>query len=506
MGYKRLSTVAIAAFTLALGCRPRESPAGSTDESSATPGSNAQAKGEQEVPLTPLSRQAPLPPLPAAPVLDDAIRAARTRAQTEVLSPGADLLPPLQSLPDGPLPGAELQPEPMPGFFTKLDMPPDAAPLAAFEAALKQLESGERKTPVRIALLGASGTAIDLWTAYVRRYLQARFGDGGPGIVSPVPHNRWYRHHEIAVEASRKHWTKHNAFRNKDPEDPGWFGLMGVAFTATNKRAWTKLGAGRRAPADRDLAFWEVLYGVQPGGGGFRVSVGGKVVGEVATRRREEAPGISMGIERLPIADGGTPALRLEVVGDGEVRLLGVVAENGRPGIVVDTIGVDGTKASNIVRADEALWAEGLRHRDPVLYALAFGTNESVDEDRTLEGLEASYRELLERLRRALPRASCVVMGPGDYPKVEGGQILPRPRLDEIREIQRRLAPEHGCAFFDAHAYAGGSGAKAAFVAAGLARDDYLHLTRAGYVRFGMAFADALMQHYDWARLHAPED
>ncbi len=79
-------------------------------------------------------------------------------------------------------------------------------------------------------------------------------------------------------------------------------------------------------------------------------------------------------------------------------------------------------------------------------------------------------------------------------------ELVPRPLLTEIREIQRRLAPEYGCAYWDMLKFDGGHGAKAAWAEAGMARADYLHLTRSGYLRWGIGFADALMQRYDWRK------
>src|SRR5690606_25755204 len=49
--------------------------------------------------------------------------------------------------------------------------------------ALRALENGSGET-VRITWLGDSHTAADFWTGEVRRRLQARFGNGGQGVVS----------------------------------------------------------------------------------------------------------------------------------------------------------------------------------------------------------------------------------------------------------------------------------------------------------------------------------
>ncbi|MEM6993728.1 MAG: GDSL-type esterase/lipase family protein [Myxococcota bacterium] len=488
------------ALVLAVACRSGDSapPPASAPTDSPT----AQAPAGAPEPTPPAAK--PLPPLPNVAVLDETVRTAKARAQSEVLAKSEPPQPELQPLPEGGLPGPALAADPMPGFFTPLTMPPEGDPLAPFHEALAALEAGTRTEPVRLAMYGASGTAVDLWTGYLRRYLQARFGDAGPGIVSAAPHNRWYRHHELSIKSS-KHWKKHNAYRRSGEDDPGLYGPMGVCHDTSNKRAWAEIRKGRRAPADRSLSYYEILHLLQPGGGTYRVELGGDEVADVATALAAGERQPKIGSHRVDVA-AGQPTLRLEATGDGPIRMLGVIAETGQPGVVVDTLGIDGAKITNQLLWDEALWAEGIRRREPVLYVLAFGTNASVNEEENpLAEWEQGFRTVLERFRKTLPDAGCVVFGPGDYPIVEGDQVLPRPRLNEIREIERKLAPEFGCAHWDALSFVGGEGAKPAWVEAGLARDDYLHLTRAGYVRLGIGFADALMQRYDWRRQHNPD-
>ncbi|MBL4687468.1 MAG: hypothetical protein JKY37_22925 [Nannocystaceae bacterium] len=488
------------AALFAVGCRSGDTapPPASAPTQTSVADASQPAEGQ------PAPAQAPQAPLPDHAVLDDAIKAAKLRAQREVLGKSDEPQPELLPLPDGPLPGATLTGDPMPGFFTPLVMPPQGDPLAPLHKALDELEAGTRTEPVRLAMYGASGTAADLWTAYLRRYLQARFGDAGPGIVSAAPHNRWYRHHEFSVKSS-KHWTKHNSYRRSGEDDPGLYGPMGVCHDTDSKRAWTEIKKGRRAPSDRSLAYYELLHLEQPGGGSYRVFLDGTEVASIATGLPSGVKRPRLGTHRIEL-DSGQPALRLQATGDGIVRLFGVIAETNTPGIVVDTLGFDGAKIANQLLWDEALWAESIRRRDPVLYVLAFGTNSSVNEEDPLSEWEAGYRTVLDRFRKTLPKAGCVVFGPGDYPIVENGQVLPRPRLNEIRAIERRLAPEYGCAYWDALSFVGGEGAKPAWVESGLAREDYLHLTRAGYVRLGIGFADALMQRYDWRKVQEAKD
>lgn len=435
------------------------------------------------------------------PVLNPTIQAARQHAQEAVLAKSQPLQPDLQPLPDGPLPGAALGPEPMPGFFTRLELPAGQNPLANFEQALAELEDGTRKEPVRLAMYGASGTAVDLWTAYMRAYLHKRFGDAGPGMIAPAPHTKWYRHHEFVVSASslKRHWTKHNSYRHKDPDTKGLFGAMGVAMSAKSKRAYSIIKPSKRSTSALAATTFDFFHLVKPKGGNYIIKVDGKQVAEVKTKTKKRKDPPKLGVHRIEV-EAGEHEIRLDIKGNGEVWMLGIAAETGEPGVVVDNFGIDGARIANLKLWDQDLWQEHLRLRDPELYTLHFGTNSAVDEDESMTKYEKDYRAALDMFRAAVPQASCVILGPSDYPKVDGEEISPRPRIGEIRELQRKLAVEYGCAFWDMLKFVGGEGAQTAWVQAELTRKDYLHLTRNGYVRWGIGLTDALMYNYDWSR------
>jgi lysophospholipase L1-like esterase len=141
-----------------------------------------------------------------------------------------------------------------------------------------------------------------------------------------------------------------------------------------------------------------------------------------------------------------------------------------------------------------------LQRRAPELVLLAYGTNETTDRGQPIELYAEELAQVLTRVRHALPNASCVLVGPGDFPKEEeDGDYRTRPRLLEIIRVQRRLAPKFGCGFWDAYAFMGGEGSMAEWVRANprLGAADHIHLTARGYVRMGMVLGDALMRAYD---------
>lgn len=483
---------------------------------------------EPEPVLSPIaaSDDPPAPgPDPRAPVATEASELAHARAQARLLSNG-ERLPALQPVPrDLPPPPDVLyvglsapteaeaeHPEdtaldpvatpapggPMPGFFVPIDEPTQGRALASFHAALQALAEGrDSDGKVRVAMYGASGTAADVSVGYLRTYLQARFGDGGPGFVPLAPISKWYRHSEVVVKAS-KGWRKETAHTAKGRRD-GFYGLLGASFTATAAKQWTQVTPKDGSASCQGIAHAELFFLRQPGGGSFSVVVDDGPAEVVSTTGEVIEPGY-----HALALEPGPHTVRIETLDAAEVRVFGIVLERPDPGVVVDVLGIDGARGRSHLEWNESVWVDNLRRRAPDLYTLSYGTNESVDAALSIPLYAEDLREQLRRFRRALPEASCVLLGPVDFPIVEDGRILPRPVLREIVEAQRQVAAEEGCGFWDGLAFMGGELSMPAWVTSDppLARKDHLHYTRRGGARKGMALADAFMQGLDARRGH----
>ena len=418
------------------------------------------------------------PSPPAEPVVNAASTSAHAHVQTRTF-------------------GQPLPAEPQLHFVPISDAPTS---LAAFHAALRRLEAGEDPDgKVRVAIYGSSSVAVDRYPGYLRGYLQHRFGDGGIGFVAAAPLWRWHRHNEVVVGAT-KGWSTDHA-QKASMREGGMLGLLGAAQYATRKRVATTIGGS--APesfspygATRRV---ELHYLGQPGGGRFTLALGDRKLATVRTRA--DVPVSVVHTPELPVLDANAPLapLRIGVLGDGEVRLLGASLETEAPGVVVDSLGIGGTRAANMLAWDEASWATALRARAPDLYVLAYGANECMDLDQPIEAYEAQLEGVLERFAAAAPQASCVLIGPVDFPEQdpETGAWVPRARLGPIIEVQREVAREHHCGFYDTRALMGGPGTMDSWVLAELARPDHLHLTKRGYLQLGRMFTDALMRDFD---------
>jgi lysophospholipase L1-like esterase len=357
--------------------------------------------------------------------------------------------------------------------------------------ALETLESGRSKEDVRVVQYGDSHTASDLAVSVLRRQLQARFGDGGRGFVSMGKPWRTYAQDGISGGMTSGFSPRRpNAERGRAAADEDYDGLLGVAIDAerSGSRAWTHVDA----PWSRvELSYWQ-----QPGGGSFDVFIDGRVAGRVETKG---APADS-GYAPFEVTEGPHD-VELRTVGDGPVRVFGMSLDRPQPGVMVDALGINGAQIFTPLRWSEEPFARQLRRRAPDLVILAYGTNEALDKKLSLEDYEKALVELLGRVSRAVPSASCLLLGPPDLARQGAGHEgwVTWPPLLDVIAVQKRVASAAGCAYYDQLQAMGGPGSMAAWASEPepRGRRDHVHLTRTGYAQLGTVFATDLLRAYD---------
>ena len=350
----------------------------------------------------------------------------------------------------------------------------DAAPLLeggrhldGFRAAL---DAARRNAGTAHVLhFGASHTSADWFTDHMRRRFQATGGDGGHGFLMPVVPWTGYRHLSATVRSSGG-W---------ECARTGVVGLLGVACTASGAGAESTINmSGKGKAAGREI---ELTYVEGPDGGRFDLWVDGRALDRVSSR----GPVTRLAVARYRLPRGAR-GLRIRTRGGGAVTLLGLTMERMRAGVVLDTLGIPGTTAWTPARWHGALWQWQARRRRPDLVVLWWGTNESRGV-----GTEARYYRRLSRtvalVKGARPEASCLLIGPTDN-RFEA--------LTQVIRVQRRVARETGCAFFDARVAMGGPGGMRRWIGDGLARADGVHLTRRGYQQLAETLLSALRVGY----------
>jgi lysophospholipase L1-like esterase len=363
-----------------------------------------------------------------------------------------------------------------------------ARPLLAFHRALELTRGTDSKT--RVLFFGDSHTASDCMTGRVRERLQADYGDGGPGFL--LVGKPWPYHYHGRAQLLESRGLRATFIRKRPDTAVLPLGLAGVAMAGGDlEPIYVRLRiAGALLPRGRVL-HQELHFLRQPDGATLDLLLDGLPLGRLDTAGDAEP-----GSFAFDVPDDGPH--ELEIVGPAEVpiTLFGLVAELDGGGVVLDTLGVPGARARSILFWEPSLFREQVRKRNPDLWVLAYGTNEATDVAQPIEEYAARLRQVIDNLRAAAPQASCLLVGPTDFPersKKRGYQV--RERNLQINQVQRTVAAAAGCAFFDTLAAMGGPLSILEWAKRNppLAGRDMVHLTREGYEVLGDAIADAIL-------------
>jgi lysophospholipase L1-like esterase len=335
-----------------------------------------------------------------------------------------------------------------------------------FYASLWRTERGDAGAVTRVAHYGDSPTTGDLITGDVRELLQKQYGDAGRGFTLIAKPWAWYQRRYVQVSGSGWKIDPALHFGSRD----GVFGFAGVSFASN--------GAGRsRIQVARHVETIELWFERRAGGGTVTVTASGETVGQVGTAGEDGEPGYAL--VRLP---PDAEEIELQALG-GPVVLYGAALDRAGPGLVYDCLGLNGGSITVLARVVSARHlAEQLRHRRPDLVVLNYGTNEASFSSYIDKFYEKELREAVRRVRAALPASSILVMSPMDRGERSGDGIRTMPTIPRLVAIQRRVAAETGCGFFNTYEAMGGDGTMARWYDSHprLVSADFIHPTPQG--------------------------
>jgi len=361
--------------------------------------------------------------------------------------------------------------------------------MEAFYASLLRTERGEPGAVTRILHYGDSPVTADLITADVRALLQERFGDAGHGAYLIAKPWAWYAHRGVDVKAEG--WKADPATLRGQKD--GWYGLGGVSFTG-GAGAYSRLRLKR--PGHSKLA---ISFVAQPGGGELQILAGDIEAGVLDTAAPETAAA-------QQTFDIPPEAQEIELrVTRGPVRLFQVELFKPNSGIVYDSIGLNGTWAGVLAwHMNARHWAEQLRQARPSLVIIHYGTNESGYRKYIDSTYPRDVKEIITRVRTAVPEASILIMSPMDRGVREAsGVIGTMPSIPHLVAVQAKLAAENGCAFFNTFEAMGGPGTMGKWYMAEprLVSADFIHPLPAGGRIVGTLLYNALMDGYNAYKL-----
>ncbi|HXT08847.1 MAG TPA: GDSL-type esterase/lipase family protein [Roseiarcus sp.] len=362
-----------------------------------------------------------------------------------------------------------------------------------------------------ILQLGDSHTAADFFTGRVRERLQEAFGTGGEAILPPGRPHIGVRSALFSVDATSD-WS-YDSFLHSDERKR--VHISGYNANAHHAAATlTFKSRNDRVYNDAQVSFLE-----QPNGGKAEVLLDGQSVGEIDL---EGGANREVSFDARPKNGDGFRELQVRTLSDAPVTVTDVEVEREGDGVSFLSIGYPGATVGAVERLDSGNLAQDIRRLAPDVIVLAFGTNEGFNDNLDIGAYAAQYEQLIRRLRALRPGMRIVIVGPADAARPTGqchaagvGQHcqssplvqtaamessgkcrLPvPPKLNPVREAQRRLAHRIGVAFWDWSSVQGGVCGAQVWAAANppLMAHDYVHMTLEGYKQSADRFADFLI-------------
>lgn len=407
--------------------------------------------------------------------------------------------------------------------------------LESFFQKLKHIESGTPKRSCRILQIGDSHTAGDRMSGELRALFQNRFGNSGRGMLAPG--KPWKYFHPSHVKTGQSDgWEVFNSFSKNTS---GIFGLTGFRTVSADPSDSMWLVTSVAAQENFSIA---IEARVGPGYGAFDLKANGKSIARCPTSSSNpEVRFFHFEFE----ASGPKVKVELSPVGDGPVHILSWTIEKEKPGIVYDSQGIVGATADIISKWDPEVIEQELSYRCPSLILVVFGTNEGFNDRLGLQNYEKRFSGYLQQLQKAAPGANILVVGPPDANRISSRCLNPRdskgrrlkkippekfkcgplsiseqnryselfPRkgkpkicrwhpalkLDDVRQIQKKVALENGFAFWDWSQIMGGQcGAHRWFLRnPPYMQPDHVHMTKKGSQYSARELFKELMRLYD---------
>lgn len=358
----------------------------------------------------------------------------------------------------------------------------EASPLSMkpFFHALSR--AGERQ--VRIIHIGDSHVHADAFTGVVRERLQALFGDSGRGLVFPYAAVKTHAARDYSTSIGGA-WTSNQSIFPPNGLPIGVQGVVAqtVVPASTFTISFYEEAPGLHSPlvkiyCEKDARSFDVELLTNTGEHGMRDCAAG-------------LPGapVVFALQR-PYKTLAFRAVK-QRKDQAFFRLYGMSLENNQPGVLYHAAGLNGARFSDFAHR-QALAPLMIKEIEPDLVVFDLGINEVYTFRDNPAQFEKDVRAAVESVRRERPGQAIVLV---NLPEIYVGSVH-LGLSEKYTALLRRIARETDCGFYDTYGIGGGPGSMLKWARAGLARNDYNHLTWKGYAVKGDLFVTALLKGY----------
>ncbi|MDR1973740.1 MAG: GDSL-type esterase/lipase family protein [Bacteroidales bacterium] len=174
---------------------------------------------------------------------------------------------------------------------------------------------------------------------------------------------------------------------------------------------------------------------------------------------------------------------------------------NGKTGIVVDNLAIRGSLGDIFLKNNRRFLMDNYALMNVRLVVYEFGINALPQDGRPatekdFEFYEKMLQQELGYLRITAPDVPVIVIGISDRSYKNGLSWRTNPSVYYVREIQRKVALENGCVFWDLFNAMGGENSMQEWASVKLGGKDFVHFTDKGAELVGKMLYKALIDDY----------
>lgn len=338
---------------------------------------------------------------------------------------------------------------------------------------------------VNILHIGDSHLQADFLTNTVRKQFQYEFGNAGRGLVVPLHVARTNEPHTYRT-SSEAIWQ---ARRCVFPDGDLPIGIGGV--TIRNAYPGKRMNVQIRSDSALGYQFDRLKLFCLRDTSSYDFNIldaSGAVMASVQTSSGAEGQQPIL-VDLNELNDEFSLESVQTKAGQNHATLFGFSLENGQPGVLYHSVGVNGAQFSHY--RDAQYFAEQTKGLEPQLILVSLGTNEAHSAALTMTEFYANIDALVQALQKANPQATILLTTPADSYK---RRTHANPKMAEVRQTILNYASEHHLPCWDLY---GITGPAAFWKKNHLITSDGVHYNRKGYELQGNLLYQALMQAFN---------
>lgn len=358
--------------------------------------------------------------------------------------------------------------------------------LAGFMEKLYDLKTNGKRT-INILHIGDSHLQADFMTSVIRTTLQKAFGNGGRGLIVPFrvaktnePFN--YR------SSSSYHWqSKRCVF----PDQPLPIGIGGLTISTTDSCADISIQTFNDSVLDYRFNKVKLFY--ENDSTSYSFALLDSLGNQISIFAPDTIDHYSFISTALFPSSTNRMTVKMSKTGEKEshATIYGLLFENGNPGIIYHTVGINGAEFQHY---SEALhFCQQTRALNSDLIIISLGTNEAYGLNFTQDKFYADMQVLYTQLKKENPNAGFLFT----IPACSYRRKKPNLRLPLAGKTIICFTADNNLSYWDLQEVTGGNNSAINWKKNHLLRPDGVHYSLEGYELQGNLFCKAFLNAYN---------